>query len=209
MEDLGITQEEQSLLDSVVLKLRARCEELLKSIEVLQNSLPTDPAKGGDFAKAWLNSAEGIARQVHSLGEEALPQLEHFVFQPRQPPTDRLPELLRTRLDDEQIHEEQKLIASSKVGYRGLTRSVSHGGDDNKLETVTSRKVKTQDCLKRLADVSQDSKHLIDMHNKRRHTEAKYSVPIRSEGFDGVALLRLYKKNSQRGVRAEEVQDYL
>lgn len=191
MEDLGITHEEESVLDSAVGKLRSRCEELLKNIDSLQQSLPTDPSRSGEFARSWLNCAESIARQVHNIGQDAVPELEHFVFQPRSEPTERLPELLRTRLEVEQQQRDQKLSPTSASSADALQR----------------RQADTQKSLKRISEDLLNSQHISTMQTKKNRVMKTYSPLSTTEKYDGTALLCLYKKNTRRGVKIEEIRD--
>lgn len=106
MEEDGAEQlvEEQSKLNTALKNIRSRTKDLLLAVQQLERQRQVAPGK-------WLASSEQIARQFRTLSDQIVPMLDHWVFLPQES-SDRLPDLLRTKLGPEQEKREEELLKS-------------------------------------------------------------------------------------------------
>lgn len=156
------TIEDQSKLNAVVRNIRARTKELLHSVEQLERQRSIPPAQ-------WLISSEQIARQFRSLSEQIAPMLDHWVFLPQES-SDRLPELLRTKLEADQEKKEDDLV-------KQLPPQI---GETDELQ---QRQAKVNDsCAKLLAMVNEnkDLQHIAS--RKRNFAAARMNASTSSLG---------------------------
>jgi hypothetical protein len=200
MEDRGMTREERGSVKRTIDSLRGKCELLKQSIRELDTSLPRVPEKSNEAGEKWIKLADSIAQQLTSLGEEAAPVLDHWSFEPVDPgPVNepfRLPELLRTKMREEQEERDSQLKAEM----------ASKGEDNISLSTLQDRQRKANEAIERVLNVLNESQSISAIASKRERVLAKINANSvkKPDTFDGTPLLRLYLRNDRRGIKLDE-----
>ena len=171
---------------------KMRCGELLRSLQTLYHQIPSsNSSKKADFAREWLSLSESIARQIHMVGEEiqnSKETLDNIVLQPKLD-AERLPFLLKTKLDVEQEKRDQSL----------LEQTISTKQDD----LIIQQSLVSESC-KEISMNLEKSKDYDNIVKKRQRTLTQYSQEPRHKGFDGKPLLRLMIRNVKKKIKTEE-----
>jgi hypothetical protein len=185
MEDRGITREELSSAKRATDAVALRSEQLRESLIRLRASLPVTPDQSGTAAEKWLDTAASIARQINSLANDIIPQLDHWVFEPREPGTgepSRLPELLRTKLTEEQERKDTAVATKQEPL--------------DSRESLTEKQTVISDAVRQIEETFPDSK-LAEFRSKK----PRLSVQTEQVKASALPLLRAWARNDREKVK--------
>lgn len=196
MADRGMTREERTSATSALDEIALRCDQLGESIRELLGSLPQHPDRAGAAGERWVALANTIAQRLKNLSDVVAPHLDHWVFEPVNAghlnQASQLPELLRTKLTEEQEQRDQE-----------LTRQL--GSMHQQLATLIDRQKKINEATVRLANgISSDPSLEAIMSKRKRMNEALPALTKRQEQVNALPLLRYYKRGERQGIRVEE-----
>ena len=199
-----MTREERGSVKRTIDGVRMRCDHLRQSLIELDASLPVQSERAGLAGEKWLQLADVIARQIGVLGEEVAPLLDHWVFEPADPGSLaeplRLPELLRTKMREEQEQKDAKL--REEIAKQRSEKDVP-------LEVLSEKQNKANEALNRILNELNNSEAVKSIASKKQRISDRIqaSANKKPDSFDGTPLLRLLKQNDRKLVKIEEVEE--